>query len=265
MPVRIRKADVHTAMFSVPADAAQRLIDYSGLRVCQFRPGRAVVNLMLARYIDGDLGSYHEFGTCVMVNPPGSDARGLKALGDAAALHPPSAGRPVLHPGGRPHHLGLPEDHGGLHVSRDGANPFSFEVSEGGSLIAGIEFDRRPADSVAAGRARQVLKTYTYSDGTTREVPWEMKNSGVRFRPGGATLAPRRSPVRQGAGVAGAAEARDGVRFGRQRRHDVRRRPHPALSSGRHPDNLERVLTRPQGNLTAGRRPRGSARRCARR
>jgi len=85
MPVRIRKADVHTAMFSVPADSAQKLIDYSGLRVCQFRPGRAVVNLTL--------------------------------------------------------------------------------------------------------RARpQVLKTYTYSDGTTREVPWEMKNSGVRFRPGGATL-----------------------------------------------------------------------------
>ena len=86
MPVRIRKADVHTAMFSVPADAAQKLIDYSGLRVCQFRPGRAVVNLMLARYLDGDLGRYNEFGTCVMVNPPGSDARGLKALGDAAAF-----------------------------------------------------------------------------------------------------------------------------------------------------------------------------------
>jgi hypothetical protein len=45
MPVRVRKADVHTAMFSVPADAAQRLIDYSGLTVCQFRPGRAVVTL----------------------------------------------------------------------------------------------------------------------------------------------------------------------------------------------------------------------------
>ncbi len=32
MPVRVRKADVHTAMFSVDADAAQRLIDYSGLQ-----------------------------------------------------------------------------------------------------------------------------------------------------------------------------------------------------------------------------------------
>ena len=72
MPVRIRKADNHTAMFSVDAGAAQRLIDYSGLRVCEHRPGRAVVALLLVRYIDGDLGQYHEFGTAVMVNPQGS-------------------------------------------------------------------------------------------------------------------------------------------------------------------------------------------------
>ena len=185
MPVRIRKADVHTAMFSVPADAAQKLIDYSGLRVCQFRPGRAVVNLMLARYLDGDLGRYNEFGTCVMVNPPGSDAHGLKALGDAAAFihHLPvdqsftlEAGRTIW---------GFPKIMADFTVKD--TNPFSFQVSEGGSLIAGIEFHRGlPIPSL---RARtQVLKTYTYSDGTTREVPWEMKNSGVRFRPGGATL-----------------------------------------------------------------------------
>ena len=185
MPVRIRKADVHTAMFSVPADAAQKLIDYSGLRVCQFRPGRAVVNLMLARYLDGDLGRYNEFGTCVMVNPPGSDARGLKALGDAAAFihHLPvdqsftlEAGRTIW---------GFPKIMADFTVKD--TNPFSFQVSEGGSLIAAIKFHQGlPIPSL---RARtQVLKTYTYSDGTTREVPWEMKNSGVRFRPGGATL-----------------------------------------------------------------------------
>ncbi|EHB57826.1 Acetoacetate decarboxylase [Mycolicibacterium rhodesiae JS60] len=185
MPVRIRKADVHTAMFSVSADAAQRLIDYSGLKVCQFRPGRAVVNLMLARYIDGDLGKYHEFGTCVMVNPPDSDASGLKALRDAAAFihHLPvdqeftlEAGRTIW---------GFPKIMADFTV-RD-ASPFTFDVSENGSLIAGIEFHRGlPIPSL---RPRsQVLKTYTFADGTTREVPWEMKNSGVRFRPGGATL-----------------------------------------------------------------------------
>lgn len=185
MPVRIRQADVHTAMFSVPADAAQRLIDYSGLQVCQFRPGRAVVNLMLARYIDGDLGDYHEFGTCVMVNPPGSDARGLKALGDAAAfIHHLPVDQPFTLEAGRTI-WGFPKIMADFKVND--SRPFSFEVSEGGSLIAGIEF-RRGLPIPSLRSRTQLLKTYAYAEGTTREIPWEMKNSGVRFRPGGATL-----------------------------------------------------------------------------
>ena len=35
MPVKVRKATQHTAMFAVDADAAQRMIDYSGLQVCR--------------------------------------------------------------------------------------------------------------------------------------------------------------------------------------------------------------------------------------
>ena len=185
MPVRVRKADVHTAMFSVPADAAQHMIDYSGLRVCRFRPGRAVVNLMLARYIDGDLGRYHEFGTCVMVNPPGSHSSGLKALGAAAAFihHLPvdqsftmEAGRTIW---------GFPKIMAEFTIHD--SDPFGFTVSENGQLIAKMEFGR--ALPIPSLRSKpQVLKTYTFADGTTREVPWEMKTSGVRLRPGGAKL-----------------------------------------------------------------------------
>lgn len=185
MPIRVRKADVHTAMFSVAADDAQRLIDYSGLEVCQFRPGRAVVTLMLARYHDGDLGRYHEYGTCVMVNPAGSTDRGLTALSKAAAFihHLPvdqyftlEAGRTIW---------GFPKIMADFTV-RDG-NPFSFEVRESGALIAGMEFKR--GLPVPALRSKpQVLRTYTHAEGSTREVPWEMKNSHIRFRPGGARL-----------------------------------------------------------------------------
>ncbi|MCH9723119.1 MAG: acetoacetate decarboxylase family protein [Actinomycetia bacterium] len=185
MPVRVRRADVHTAMFSVPAESAQRLIDYSGLEVCRFRPGRAVVTLMLARYIDGDLGGYNEFGTCIMVNPPGSHAHGVRALGEAAAFihHLPvdqsftlEAGRTIW---------GFPKIMADFTVRQD--RRFGFQVSEGGSLIADMEF-RRGAPIPLLGTRKQVLKTYTHAGGTTREVPWEMRNTGVRFRPGGATL-----------------------------------------------------------------------------
>jgi len=86
MPVKIRAATQHMAMFSVNADAAQRMIDYSGLQVCRHRPNKAVVVLMLVHYVDGDLGQYYEYGTNVMVNPPGRNAAGLRALQSAAAF-----------------------------------------------------------------------------------------------------------------------------------------------------------------------------------
>ena len=85
MPVQIRKATQHMAMFSVDADAAQRLIDYSGLQVCRYLPGRGIAVLMLMHYIDGDLGRYYEFGTSIMVNPPGSAASAV------AGVHRPPA------------------------------------------------------------------------------------------------------------------------------------------------------------------------------
>jgi hypothetical protein len=187
MPVRVRRADVHTAMFSVDAAAAQRLIDYSGLRVCQHRPGKAVVNLMLARYFDGDLGQYNEFGTCVMVNPPGSHARGLRALGDAAAFihHLPvdqgftlEAGRSIW---------GFPKIMADFTI-RDSGRSFGFGVSEGGSLIADMQWSGGLPLPPALTAKPQVLKTYTFADGTTREVPWEMTTRGLHVRPGGVRL-----------------------------------------------------------------------------
>jgi hypothetical protein len=186
MPVRVRTADVHVAMFSVSAAAAQRLIDYSALQVCQHRPGRAVVMLMLVRYVDGDLGRYHEFGTAVMVNPPGSQARGLRALGSAAAFihHLPVNQEFTLEAGRRI--WGFPKVMADFTV-REG-DRFDFDVSIDNQLIAGIEFSRGLALPSAFTSRPQVLKTYTHAEGTTREIPWEMTMSGARGRLGGARL-----------------------------------------------------------------------------
>jgi hypothetical protein len=187
MPVRVRRADVHTAMFTVPAPATQRMIDYSGLQVCQFRPGRAVVTLMLARYFDGDLGSYHEFGTCVMVNPPTAPAAaGLRALGRAAAfIHRLPVDQAFTLEAGRTI-WGFPKTMAEFSVT-DAGRTFGVTVTEGGALIAAMEFGA--GLPVPAPRTRtQVLTTYTHAEGATREVPWEMRTTGVRFRPAGATV-----------------------------------------------------------------------------
>lgn len=185
MPVKIRRADQHMAMFSVNADAAQRMIDYSGLQVCQYRPGRAVVILMLMRYLDGDLGRYLEYGTNVMVNPPGtpsSRSTGMRALQSAAAFihHLPvdqaftlEAGRTIW---------GYPKVMADFTV-RDGRQ-FGFDVSIDGKLAVGMEF--QPGLRVPS--RPQVHPTYSHLNGVTRETAGEMVPSGVRYRPGGVRL-----------------------------------------------------------------------------
>jgi hypothetical protein len=186
MPVHIRRADTHVAMFSVDAAAAQRLIDYSGLRVFQYRPGRAVTMLMLVRYHDGDLGKYHEFGTAVMVAPSGSAARGLRGLQSAAAFihHLPVDQSFTLEAGQRI--WGFPKIMADFTVRE--SRTFDFDVSENGKLIAGIEFSRGLPLPSALTAKPQVLTTYSHRDGVTREIPWEMRNSGMSVRLGGARV-----------------------------------------------------------------------------
>ena len=187
MPVRIRKADQHSAMFSVPAAAAQRLIDYSGLRVFEYLPGRAILVQLLVRYIDGDLGKYHEYGTAFLVNRPGTTAKGFRAMADAATFihHLPvdqeftlEAGRTIW---------GYPKIMADFNVRDNvgGGRKFDFDVSADGQLIAGIEFSRglpHPAPKP------QNLVTYSHLDGVTRETTSQMTTTGVRTRLGGARI-----------------------------------------------------------------------------
>lgn len=191
MPVRVRTAHQHTAMFVVDADAAQRMIDYSGLRVCRFGRGdrRALVVLMLMRYEDTDLGQYYEYGTNVMVNPPGtpaSEATGLRALQSAGAFvhHLPvdqsftlEAGRTLW---------GYPKVMADFTV-RNGRR-FGFDVSIDGQLAVSMEFSPGlPVPAVFTSR-KQVHNTYSHLDGVTRETAGEMLLTGVRYRPGGVEL-----------------------------------------------------------------------------
>lgn len=188
MPVRVRTAQQHTAMFVVDADAAQRMIDYSGLRVCRFgrRNRRALVVLMLMRYEDTDLGRYYEYGTNVMVNPPGLTATGSRALRSAGAFvhHLPvdqsftlEAGRMIW---------GYPKVLADFTI-RNGRR-FDFDVTIDGQLAVGMEFRPGvPVPSVFTSR-KQVHNTYSHLDGVTRETPGEMLLTGVRYRPGGVTV-----------------------------------------------------------------------------
>jgi Acetoacetate decarboxylase (ADC) len=188
MPVKIRKANQHMAMFSVNADAAQRLIDYSGLQVCRYLPGRAIVALMLMHYIDGDLGQYYEFGTSVMVNPPGAGSKskrgGLGALQSAGAFihHLPVDQAFTLEAGTKI--WGYPKVMADFTI-REGRQ-FGFDVSVNGQLVAGMEFRRGLPFSLTP--RHQAQRTYSHRDGVTRETAFEHTLDGVRTRFGGVRI-----------------------------------------------------------------------------
>jgi hypothetical protein len=198
MPVKIRRATQHMAMFSVDADAAQRMIDHSGLRVCRFRPRQAVAVLMLMHYVDGDLGQYLEYGTNVMVNRPGSKATGLRALQSAGAfIHHLSVDQAFTLEAGRSI-WGYPKVMADFTIRspgrsaparriRDGHH-FGFDVTIDGQFAVGMDFRPGLAVPSAFTSKTQVHPTFSHLDGVTRETAGEMKLSGVRYRPGGARV-----------------------------------------------------------------------------
>ena len=186
MPVEIRKASQYAAMFSVDADAAQQMIDYTGLTVCRFRPTRALVVLILMRYTDGDLGQYWEYGTNVMVNPPGSDASGLRALQSAVAyVHRLPVDQAFTLEAGTTI-WGYPKVMADFDI-RDGRQ-FGCDVNIDGQFAVGIDFrPGLPIPSAFTSRTQE-HPTYTYRDGVLRETVGAFSLAGVRYRLGGVQV-----------------------------------------------------------------------------
>src|ERR1700722_16852825 len=184
MPVQIRKANQHMAMFSADADAAQRMIDYSGLRVCRYFPGRAIVILMLMNSIDGDLGTYNEFAPSGMVHPPGSNASGPRALGSAGAFihHLPVDQAFTLEAGAKS--WGYPKVMADFTI-REG-RAFGFDCVIDGQLVIGMDF--RPGLPIRLTPRQQAQHSYSHRDGIARETAFEHTLDGVRTRLGGVRV-----------------------------------------------------------------------------
>jgi hypothetical protein len=181
MPVKIRKATQHNAMFAVDADAAQRLIDYSGLKVYRPLPRRAIATLILTHFIDGDLGPYYEYSTCVMVKPPGSDSPALQSafvqhmfVDQAFTLE---AGRTIW---------GFPKAMADFTI-RDGKQ-FGFDATIDGQFVLAMEFSPGLQLPSALTSREQELRAYSCLDGPTRESPYQVSFHGARYRPGGARV-----------------------------------------------------------------------------
>ncbi|WP_243719679.1 acetoacetate decarboxylase family protein [Actinomadura sp. KC06] len=197
LPVRIRDAAVASAMFAVPAGAAQALIAYSGLDVAEPLPGKAVCSLAFVRYTDGDLGRYHEFAVAFLVRPPGSAApQGmsgrLREMAEAGAfIHWLPVDQEFTLEAGRTI-WGFPKELADIPMHLDGRVKRCAVRFDGRTAI---ELAVRPGTPIPIRNQAPSLDAYTCMDGVTRRIPWTVAPSGVRFRPGGARVVLGDHPV----------------------------------------------------------------------
>ncbi|WP_186382468.1 acetoacetate decarboxylase family protein [Amycolatopsis rhizosphaerae] len=177
LPVEIRTATAASAMFLVRAAAVRSVLSYTGLRVFEPLPGRAICSLAFVRYVDGDLGPYHEFAVAYLIRPPDRGGYGvfihwLPVNGGFTM----EAGRKIW---------GFPKELAEIDLGFGGGHA-QCTVRDGDNLVAGLRV--RPGLRVPAGSTAAAIDAYTHRDGVLRRTQWSMNPSDVRARPGGAAL-----------------------------------------------------------------------------
>lgn len=184
IPVEVRSATMVAAQFLVDADAAQRTIDYSGLRVARPIGNAAMLALSAVAYADNDLGPYHEFAVAFVVEPH-----------DAPVGSRPSWNRPTTFIHRLPVNQSFTCKVGkGLwgfpkwvcdidYVDRGGR--VQCMVNEGGEAVLGLEVSR---GLVPLPEAETEMQAYSWDDGVLRRTPWRTRNRLARARPRGARV-----------------------------------------------------------------------------
>jgi hypothetical protein len=188
-PVEVRDASAHMASFLVPAAAAQDLIDYSGLEVAEPLPGRAACTIAFMRYLDSDLGPYHEVAVAFLVRHKGMDpasaftksaevARGF--LG--AFIHQLPVNQEFTLEAGRTI-WGFPKFLADIDL--DCAGPVArCTLRHEGELVLTLEISR----GLKIPARGSSVDAYSRADGVLRLTAWSMEPRGTRGRPGGAVL-----------------------------------------------------------------------------
>lgn len=194
-PIVVRDADSWAAQFLVPAKAAQRIVDPTGLEVAQPIPGRAVCNIAVVDYRDTDLDAYHELAIAFLVRP--HDRNGGSAIdrtrefakGEIGVyIHQLPVTQAFTNEAGRTI-WGYPKFLSDIEITRvadevvailrvDGTHVLTLRMREGGPIPL----------------PQQNLATYSLRDGVLRRTEWD-QTAKIEARLGGASLVLGAHPI----------------------------------------------------------------------
>ena len=196
LPVQVRRAAQWGVQYLVPAEAAQRLVDPTGLEVNGPVPGRALVALAVCRYDDTDLDPYHEVAVSLVVRPhdapPASAPHRVREFwtGDIGAyIHRLPVDREFSCTAGRDI-WGFPKwvtsisiDEPATGTSGPGAGT-TVRLVDGGVHVLTLTI----ASGVRMHLPPQSPPSYSFADGVLRRTTWTTTANGTTGRPGGASL-----------------------------------------------------------------------------
>lgn len=196
-PVEVRAARQWAAQFVVAADAAQSVIEYSGLEVARPFPGRAVLVLAVVDYVDTDLDSYHEVAVSFVVRH--HDAP--RVTGEGELLREFWSGRV----GAFIHQLPVDQTFTlEAGVSIWGFPKFLADVSlreVGGFTVCELSHDGEHVLTLGVRDGgwfplpARTPPSYSWRDGQLRRTAWEQSGERPRARPGGAELTLGTHPI----------------------------------------------------------------------
>jgi hypothetical protein len=198
-PVEVRRAGQWSVQYLVPAAAAQRLVDPTGLTVTGPLPGKALVALAVCRYDDTDLDPYHEVAMSFVVrahdSPPGASGLDrLREFGSEAIgvyIHQLPVDQEFTCAAGRDI-WGFPKWVASIDIDEASASD-SGRSGRSGTTVRLVDAGRHVLSLTMTGGGRLKLPsnappTYSFRHGVLRRTTWTTSSEGVSGRLGGATL-----------------------------------------------------------------------------
>lgn len=187
IPVEVRSAKMFAATFLVDADAAQRLIDDTGLRVSRPRAGTAVCALSAVQYLDNDLGPYNEIAVAFTVDPhdlaPGQKPPSPIGGAVSTLIHRLPVNQEFTCAAGRGI-WGFPKWVASIDYTDHGRRTDAVLVDDG-EFVLGLS----AAKGIVPIPSREMtMSAYSWCDGVLRRTPWVTRNRRVTGRPGGIAV-----------------------------------------------------------------------------
>lgn len=180
MPVEVRSASMAGAQWFVDADAAQALVEPTGLQVTRNRKGRAVVSLTTIAYADNDLGPYHEIAVAFVVDDPNPDPGRRPGPGEVTTyIHRLPVNQAFTCAAGRGI-WGFPKWVADIDiVERRGR--IDTTLFDEGVLALALSV---PVAGMPVPSRELRLASYAAADGTRYRTPFTSRSVGLRIRPG---------------------------------------------------------------------------------